>query len=63
MKIPFHMLLFIFFLGLFSCHEQARKNEGNQEKFKHAKGFFIQKMEGYKKLTLLGSNKDFNRKI
>ena len=63
MKIPFHMLLLFFCLGLFSCHKQVRKNEGNQEKFKHAKGFFIQKMEGYKKLTLLGSNKDSNEKF
>ena len=61
---PCSTCCFSFFcLGLFSCHEQAKKaTRSNQEKLKHAKGFSIQKMEGYKKLTLLGSNKDSNRK-
>ena len=63
MKIPLQMLLFIFCLGLFSCHEQARKNEGNQEKLKHAKGFSIEAMKGYKKLTLMGPYKDSNEKF
>ena len=63
MKIPVHILLFLFCLGLFSCHERARKQEKKPQEFNHAKGFFIQKMEGYKKLTLLGSNKDSNEKL
>jgi iron complex transport system substrate-binding protein len=63
MKIPVHIFLFFFFMELFSCHEQVRKQAEKPQEFKHAKGFSIQEMEGYKKLTLLGSSKDSNEKF
>ena len=55
-----HVAFHFFAWDSFHVMNKQESNEGNQEKFKHAKGFSIQEMEGYKKLTLLGSSKDSN---